>query len=416
MKNKLINITIFLIIIDIFFYVPLIQLEFAVFNKVIITNLMIKIIILLFIVVIGIGNKKIIIKEKLEKKIYLILLELFLILPILSFCNNSNFIIDFFNILGQNYFYFIFAYFFIVNRDKIDFDKIIKIVFFIGVLNAIICFFQYKNDSILYPYLYYSDGTTIFNSIIFYSGTHTSRSVGMCTSGYECGIVLSFSIVYCMFQIFNKEKKIKAPWVLAIVVLGFAIYTTKTRNIYLLILYILLFLLIYRIIFLKKIRNIIAKKMPIFLVIIFILIFMLHSSAIASYKGKELFSLYTLMVRFDEWRGALKDFSNYPINTFFGFAKSQVNGIITDNVYIDTTYTLGIVGLFIIVNYYITLSTGLYRYIEKNKYILFQYAFTSSIFIIGSVNLISLPFGLLAVAIPSALYLKEVDKTKESVL
>lgn len=401
MRNKITVALSNIIIFVVFFNILIVEFQMSLFNTIIVSNSFLKIALIILVMLYLLYTHRLKIKRHgIQFRLFLIILLLVLYLPLCVLLNEGSFD-DIVTILGQNYFFYFLSLFYILASDDINSNDLAKKLFYIGLINALMCIAQYRMDSLLFPFEKYPDGTAIFNSTFFNNAGHTIRSVGFCSSGFDCGILLVFSVMYNLMH-FRESKCLmsKIKQILLFVILAYAIYTTKTRNVYLLCMYCFAFLLIYFCLKRKSIQNLFSKSFPIILIIAFCVIITSGFLLNGSQNATNLLSVNTILIRMNNWLLSFKDFSMHPLNFIFGFGISQVTNVVTDNIYIDTIYTFGCVGLFIFSTFWINCAHEIYKLRERNSFNIYLYTITSSIFVIGVGNLLSQIYGFIAIILP----------------
>lgn len=395
------NLILFFIIFNTFFNNLFVEFQLIVFKNIFISNLIFKLFILVLIFINVFVSKKINIKKNsIEAKLLCITFLILIILPFIILINNGN-IKSYSNIIGQSYYIYLLSFFFLFSYKYINIKRLITQIKYIGLLNAFMCIAQYVTDSLIFLYTEYPDGTPIFNSTFFNNNGHTVRSVGLCSSGFDCGVILIFTLLLTINN-FKKTKRFsqKIIFSIEVLILAFSIYTTKSRNIYLFAAYCISFLILYSIIKYKNVKNLFSKAVPILIIFVFIIIYFSGSLLDGSQNATHLFSVNTILIRFTEWEDAIKYFNSHPISSIFGFGLSQTVGIVTDNIFLDVIYTFGFIGLFIFSFFWIQLTKEMYKLIELDNVYKYLYVYVSSIFIVGVGNLISQSFGFLCILLP----------------
>jgi len=408
MKNKLISFTAYLIIADVFFQILIVEAQLMLSGQLLITNRMI-LAVILFLIALNFlllpVNKNL---RKFKSIITVLLLETAVLLPVISLINTGS-LQNWFYIASRDRLFLVFTLFFIVFREQLDFRKILAAIFLIAVINCIICVIQYQFNSVLYTYFYYPDGEGIFNGLNFIpSPNHQFRSVGTLSSGYECGTLLNFALVYALYQLEKQKRTVwKAVYFGVILLLLFGIYTTFTRNIYLMTIYLVGMYVFLRLPFPKKFKSVVCKFLPIAFFSLFCIGFAISSDIQIGATPMGILSTLSLSMRMDEWAEAFRTFTADPTRLVIGFAQSQNTGIINDNIYINTVYSSGLIGLALYGYYWLTLTHRLYRTADHHKLFLCFFVYTSSIFAVGIGNILSSGYALLAFSIPHAMLMKE---------
>lgn len=410
LKKYLSRVILFLIFLITFLNVPMLEIQLLIFGSVPISNFLLKGIVLSLIISFSILFQNDYQKSNTSHSLMLFLcLFLLLILPLIVLFNTGS-INNYLTILGQNYIFYFFALFFSFSNPYINFKKILHFVIFVGLLNSLICFLQYSLDSILYPFDTYPDGTPIFNSIYFYDSNHTIRAFGICTSGFDCGVLLCFTLIYFLNKINFRISFLKnVLYCLLVILIGYSLYATKTRNAYLLLAFCLAFWILFKIIKSWKMCRLFMSAFPVMVFIAFISFFVNSSIVLMNQNSAGVFNVSTILIRFEEWNFAFYNFKmNYPA-FIFGFGQSQTTTtiLLNDNIYIDFIYTFGLLGLTLFLVILIFENRILFSLIKNKSVSLLLYLFSTSVFIVGLGNLTPLIYGFLSVCMP-ILYISKI--------
>lgn len=161
----------------------------------------------------------------------------------------------------------------------------------------------------------------------------------------------------------------------------FGIYSTRTRNIYLLFSFALLYFMLMKLLTNKRIINYVY-----ILITVIIVIFIILKGENFGNSSEVVSSSTSLGVRIAEWKIWLNSFLNRNIfEILFGNCSGQATGIVTDNVYMEYLSSFGIVGLIYFMR--------LFKYILKRVNSCLSYkayifsAFVASVFAFGIFNL-----------------------------
>lgn len=286
-------------------------------------------------------------------------------------------LVDSLGVFTDNILFIFIIYTFGTDNKSIKIRKIFKILYLFGVINAVFCIIQFFSKSVLLPDLTIN-GESVYESITYF-GIFV-RACGFFFSGLDVGIIMTFSLLYLL--IIDDSFKIKK--IFLSVLLLFAIYTTKTRNIYLLLIYLLLYFIIFHS---NRIKNI--NKLKFFMVITSTISTLVVISASFGKDGlimNNIFSSNSSIVRLLNWKNWFNTFVyQNPLYIMFGNCSSQKLGMTTDNMYMEYLSSFGILGLFLIVQLFIKIMKRLSTMSSKNAYIMT--AFVACLFPFGVINL-----------------------------
>ena len=262
-------------------------------------------------------------------------------------------------------------------NKSIKLGKIFKILYLYGIINAVFCICQFALKSTILPD-YILNGESVYQANTYY-GTFV-RSSGFFFSGLDVGILLVFTLSYLI--VLDCGLLIKKILVSGLLI--FAIYTTKTRNVYLLLLYLNLYFFIFHT---NKIQT--NNKIKFFMIITTIISIIVVFFASFAGEGKlinNIFSGNSSVIRLLSWGKWVEKFmAQNPIIILFGNCSSQRLGLTTDNMYMDYLSSFGLIGLILLIRLFIKIMKLLAVRISKKSYIMTS--FITCLFPFGVINL-----------------------------
>lgn len=381
MQSILKRIVIALMLIYCVFFNLLIILQFELFGSLIIDYTSFRLIILAFdfFYILTIFNKEIHL-DILGKTVILLLIAVFC-----SFCIGTFVIENLSESLGviirQVFFIFI-IWTLTLDGKKINIGTILKLLTAYSVINGVMCILQYINQSVLLGD-YYIDGESIYKSV-FYFGSF-QRSCGFFTSGLDVGILLCFGLMNLLVSLRRcKRIRTKLLWLLLVGILIFSIYTTRTRNVYLLCAILLFFIVVG---YIPKIGKSTVYRVSIVFSIIITILFVW---IISVYLGDDdnvnsINSTVSLNIRMQSWIEWLNDFADKNIIVWlFGDCTSQSRDVVVDNIYLEYLGSFGLIGLLLFIVFICRIISKLIYNLNSNRVAI---AFACSSFSFGILNL-----------------------------
>lgn len=263
------------------------------------------------------------------------------------------------------------------DKTKVNLAPFISLIFIYGIINAIFCILQYLTGKLIVPELYLN-GNSIYKAVFYYG--KMVRSCGLFLSALDVGVLLVFCFVYTLLQ-FNGASIIKKIGLSALVGLfSFAIFTTRTRNVYLLLLFILLYFVLKRIIINRNVN-----KIYILLTVLLALVIVLKGENWGN-SSEVVTSSASLKIRLEEWRVWKNCFFNRNIiEILFGNCRGQATGIPTDNIYMEYLSSFGIIGMILFLRLFVFILKKINNSINKMSELFLP--FIASIFAFGIFNL-----------------------------
>lgn len=362
------------------FNLPLLQLQMNLFGKKIISLLHFTIIELVIILIIILMSCRIYL-NKISK--YTIFLTMILIIIGLSSIIINNVEI-YWIIYYISYWIFPFIIIILSNQVIIDTKKLSKSILIIITIHCILIFMQKYNNDIIWPFTIDESGNQIFYvSEGYYNTTDKMlRCPGMSISGLDAGILLVFGYVLLDF-IESRKSKIKI-FFKTIFIIG--IWFTGTRNIYILLIYIIFYKFLINI-SPNKLRGILANIYMIFCSIFYTVMFFIIGLNYSNSTQNILTDTLSAEIRINNWTNIIDMIKGgtilQKILGQFKWQSSMINTVI-DNVFIEVILFCGFLGLICFFLYIIIIHARLIKYGDKNTIPII--GFMSGIMIYGVAN------------------------------
>jgi hypothetical protein len=312
-----------------------------------------------------------------------------------------------FDFISSKCFLVIILIFAINEVRNLEFGKIIKPIKLIAYSNMIFVFLQWLTKSIIWPYTVDSNNNELFFSVDYYNQEFYTRCPGLMSSGLASGYLLV--LLFCIIIIESKKIiEVKTLISLSLCLLG--IYLTGTRNIYILLCYIIGYYFVYQIYKKRKYYSLVIKMFTYtsVITIIYFLVLYIISKSIAINRASLLISTGSVHQRFFYWNYAIESIkSKGLLSIFFGqmMWQSSSRNMFSDNLYIDQVLAMGVIGLvgYLVVNFY--LHAKLLKYPNKSSIILAAYL--SGILIIGIANVPGMAYESLAILLTGIFIYKQ---------
>lgn len=261
---------------------------------------------------------------------------------------------------------------------KINLTPFINLIYCYGIINAILCTIQYISGDLVISQAYL-EGNDTYKSVFHYG--EMVRSCGLFTSALDVGVLMVFCFLYTLYLWKNSSIVKKIMLFMLSLLFAFGIYSTRTRNIYLLFSFALLYFMLMKLLTNKRIMNYVY-----ILITVIIAIFIILKGENFGNSSEVVSSSTSLGIRIAEWKIWLNSFLNRNIfEILFGNCSGQATGIVTDNIYMEYLSSFGIVGLIYFMR--------LFKYILKRVNSCLSYkayvfsAFVASVFAFGIFNL-----------------------------
>lgn len=259
------------------------------------------------------------------------------ILLIVSFFENN------YEYQMKNFFTYLFYWFFwwiiFMNNIKVDRDKLYenirKILYFSAGIAYIVATLEILTKGI--------------NNFIYYNSSY--RVSSYFDSGYAFGMFISIVYAISLSRIFFYEKNNIIDKLIFLLSLIFS-YTTFTRNIYLVISFITISLLVMKINSKYTKKKYILKKLPyIYFFIALLFIINNFSMKISSYSSTDITNITSMNLRFNTWNNVINEYftDNSLLRILFGNGLVQTNTseLVLDNSFLGIYVYQGIIILLI---------------------------------------------------------------------
>ena len=310
----------------------------------------------------------------------------------------------------------------IIKRKDI---KNISIYFLVVyVINIVISFMQHFSNSLLYKN--YTDGN---GNILLQTDEFTRsvvRAIGTFSSGLKLGIFCLFVVVFLLTYIWINYTKmnLKSKILISVlIILGIGvIYISYTRNLYFLLLYMIVYLLGFK--FLRgKAKKVLIYMYPIVTPILYTLTTVLIIPVIFTNFASSLFSPQNLLARLNFWKHHFMSFKEWSLfDKLFGKSIVQISDtkaisygvkeVVFDNMFLNAFSFIGIIGLVIFITYVFNIYLSVIRNVKENYLMLAMGIFSSGIFMMGTLNNIEDIFEILGVFI-ACLFIRLCNKVEE---
>ena len=296
----------------------------------------------------------------------------------------------------------------IITRKKIiRIDRIVALFKSFALINAVMTIVQYLTNDLIWPFTTDSNGNALFWSI---NSTDFSRlrPPGCMNSALSSGYI---SVIWLCLIIFTykqgrdsfAQRKRLELYVSAIIAI-LAILATQTRNIYLVVVFILIYCVVSKIV--KNKKSIVMPAFSILSAVIYFLVFMVVLPTMDSVMG--IFSNMSALIRVRNWINLAELIKNENITQkLMGIMKWQeiaADSVFSDNLYIDLFFAMGFLGLIIYLFVNIKLQKGL---LKCNLYVPIA-ALVASILFCGVANIPS-PCYESTILILAAIFMNNYD-------
>lgn len=254
----------------------------------------------------------------------------------------------------------------IITRKKIiRIDRIVALFKSFALINAVMTIIQYLTNDLIWPFTTDSNGNALFWSI---NSTDFSRlrPPGCMNSALSSGYI---SVIWLCLIVFTykqgrdsltQRKRLK-QYVSAIIAI-LAILATQTRNIYLVVVFILIYCVVSKVA--KNKKPIVMPAFSILSAVIYFLVFMIVLPTMNSVMG--LLSNMSAIIRVQNWLKLIELIKNESITQkLMGIMKWQeiaADSVFSDSLYMDLFFAMGFVGLIIYLFVNIKLQKGLLQF------------------------------------------------------
>ncbi|WP_040213571.1 hypothetical protein [Clostridium polynesiense] len=426
LSEKLMVIIVYISLIYITFITPMMQLQMALFNNILVRGMhfqiLLAVISIIYVVCYMIeGNK-----PRLTKfTISALLLGLYIIIDGIVIKFRLGYSYEYILFVYNNIFYLFMAFVVLIFPKKLSQKKLKNIFLTFGIIicvNVVLGLIQHIFNSPFYIYSEDVNGNSLFQSETFNLGGKV-RAMGTTASGLKLGLLLIPAAAYSAYKLlydFNALKKSKKVLhAISVIIIGITIFFTYTRNIYFILFYTLAFLLIYRLTA-GKWRKLHIYLFPLIVPILYITAVLVLSFITSKNPTTSLFSAQSFLTRIIFWQDYMKDFFSWNlIDKLFGRFSIQIQGeraikynvpeLVVDNMYINFLGFIGIVGVIVFIIFIWRLYLKIIKSAESNTLLLIFAIYLSSIFTMGILNVLEDIFLFIVIFI-SCVLLNTLDK------
>lgn len=271
------------------------------------------------------------------------------------------------------------------NQTKLALNRFLKALLFIIVIHAILILVQRFTNSILWPFNVDENGDNFFYISEDYYNTNSimARCPGISASGLDAGVLLVFGI-NITWAIPKIKKLIKYLLTILFII---AIWFTGTRNVYILLFFIIAFVFICNKIGKKKKRKIACSLLVIFSVAAYAWIFNYLGVTSPKATANVLTDTLSAKLRLINWGNVLAIIGEGNIFQLLlgkNIWQSAGTNLLIDNMYLEFTLMGGIICLVGFCRYFVFLADQLVDRGDKNIYPLA--AFVAGVFLYGVAN------------------------------
>lgn len=300
----------------------------------------------------------------------------------------------------------------LIAADQMEFkiEYLMKVLMTIIIIHAVMIVIQRATASIIWPFSYDESGKQFFYISENYYNTQEKmvRCPGICASGLDAGLLLIFGCA--MLKVIEFKEKI---WRTVLVILfAAALWFTGTRNIYLTLIYILIY---------SFICTHTAGRWKVVLCNSFMIISTVFYTGLLNKIGHSYLRLtkniwtdtFSALIRITNWENVWEVITSGNVfQILFGQLKWQANISFTniDNVYLEVLLATGVVGLIAFCLYFLYLNNYLLR--NSDNRISLLVAFVSAIFIYGVANVYENFY--MALIIVAVLICEDARKNRQS--
>lgn len=376
-------------------YMPITQLQLALFGRRVVTLLHFGVVEVV-IILLQIAWNSFTIKYGKYGKITFAFLAAFFGIWIISIMTNSS-VAAYWRMYYLIYWIVPLLVLIICSQRTIDAVKLTKLMLLIAVIHAGLIFYQHFSNNILWPYSVDEEGNKLFfiSSGYYNLGKYMDRCPGLCISGLEAGLFLVFGIL--LVAIYPKMSKRKKA-ILTVLFL-IAIWFTGTRNIYVQIAF------VFGMSVLLKTKKISVKnKYVIGIIMTFLatgLYLYLFSSMGTGVSTKNIMTdTLSIIFRTKGWTGVINRIKEGGIlSIVFGQGVWQSAGfsLLIDNMYLELIVLSGVVGCVLYIVYWLRVTRVLIFDGSTTGYLFAS--FVLSMFVYGMGNVAGNAFITLSIVI-----------------
>lgn len=354
-------------------YMPITQLQLALFGNRIVTLFHFGILELAIVILIFLCNSFRIRRNELTKKVFQ-MIAFFGVMWILGFIVNPE-VYNYWRMYYLIYWVMPFIVIALASQKPVKIQRLKIFMLCITVIHSILIISQHFLNDIIWPFSIDGEGKQIFyiSSEYYNTGKYMERCPGLCISGLEAGVLLIFGIIL-VISISEMNKYLRIC-LLALFVI--AIFFTGTRNIYLQLIFIVAITIIAK---LPKLSAKNKTRLNIFVTLISMLAYWLMFNNIGGGVATKSILTDTLSagIRTQNWINVLKKISEAGIvRIILGQSVWQSAGfnLLIDNMYLELIVLAGVIGCIVYLLFLISIS----RYMVKLDNSIVGYAFSAFI-------------------------------------
>lgn len=269
------------------------------------------------------------------------------------------------------------------NLSNLYIHKPLKLILWI---NIIVIFLQKLTNSILWPYQYDQTGKNIFWAVNTYGlVSENLRVTGISTSGLSGGMLCVILFVFLLSDKIKHKYKLLSINSLLMLVCIIACYWTFTRNIYILLVYVVIYtIVIYRTINRKNA----ALYGIIMMFITVILYFIVLNMVWGNDSNVGLLNNASSRIRMENWNNIILQIKSSRLHELvigsMHWQASSQRAVFTDSLYFELMLSIGIVGILLYFGLIYVIHGAIIS--KRAKYIIPFGALLTSICVYGVVN------------------------------
>lgn len=370
-------------------YMPITQLQLALFGHRVVTLFHFGILELAIVVLIFLCNSFRIKKNEITKKAFE-MIAFFGIMWILGFIINSE-VYNYWRMYYLIYWVMPFIVLALSSQRTVDVQKLKIVMLFIITIHSILIVSQHFLNDIIWPFSIDGEGNQIFyiSSEYYNTGKYMDRCPGLCISGLEAGVLLIFGIIL-VISISEMNKYLKVGLLTLFVI---AIFFTGTRNVYLQLIFII------AIAFVAKMPKLSAKnktKLNVFITLVSMILYWIMFNNIGGGVATKSILTDTLSagMRTQNWINVIRKISEAGIvKIILGQSVWQSAGfnLLIDNMYLELIVLMGIVGCVVYLLFLIAVSKYMVKLDDSMVGYVFS-AFVLSSLVYGVANVLGNSF------------------------
>lgn len=376
-NDVLVKILLYIHIIMWVLYLPVTQIQLALFGNRIISLFHFGILELIIVVLIFLCNSFRIRINFLTKK-SLIMIVFFGIICFLGFILNPE-VDNYWRMYYLIYWIMPFIVLALASQKPVEIQRLKSFMICITTIHSILIISQHFLNDVIWPYSIDGEGNQIFyiSSEYYNTGKYMVRCPGLCISGLEAGVLLIFGIILVIS--ISEMKKYLRICLLTLFVI--AVFFTGTRNIYLQLIFIVVITIIAK---LPKLSEKNRTRLNIFVTFTSMLVysFMFNNISVNISGGAATKNILTdtlsAGIRIQNWINVLKKISEGGIvRIMLGQSVWQSAGftLLIDNMYLELIVLSGVIGCVVYLFFLISVS----RYMVKLDNSIVGYIFSAFI-------------------------------------